>query len=210
MQSIFNKYLTKLQLPIIALTVIFLVYGFLTIRDLNNKTSDLKKQNQDLVFNINQTSSELVSLKNDVNATSNQLATAQKQISSASQTSKQAASSTFTAAPTIITKTITQTANQQVALSQATVTIENIGSFKVGIENNDTAFSVLKKAASQNGFNITYDEYSFGAFLTSIGEIKPSGNQFWAFYYNGAFSNIGASAQPIQENDNIFWQLASW
>lgn len=202
-----NKYLTKLQLPIFALAVILAIYGFLAIKDLSGKTSELKKENQNLQNNFN---TQLSNLTSKINANTTQLAGYENNINALKNKTTMPQILASTTEPAILTKVITKTETREVEKNQAVLVIENVGSFKIDIENGDTAFNVLKKAASQNGFNITYDEYSFGVFVTGIGGIKPTANQYWAFYYNGAFSNVGASAQEIKKGDTIFWQLASW
>jgi len=97
-----------------------------------------------------------------------------------------------------------------IEVKEATVKIENVGTYKIEIKSGDSAFSVLKKAASQNGFNLAYDTYDFGVFVTSIGGIKASNSQFWAFYYNGAFASVGASNQKVNQDDVISWKLQSF
>ncbi|OGD56577.1 hypothetical protein A2V71_02680 [Candidatus Berkelbacteria bacterium RBG_13_40_8] len=109
-----------------------------------------------------------------------------------------------------VTQIVTQTAIQGVEKNQAVVTIENLGSFQVDLKDNDNAFTILKRAGVENGFPIEYQEYSFGVFVTAIGGIKPVGNQYWAFYYNGKYSMVGASAQTISKNDTTFWKLESF
>lgn len=93
------------------------------------------------------------------------------------------------------------------AKEEASVTVSRLGTYKVEITSTDTAFSLLQKAGTKNGFSITYDTYSFGVFVTSIGGIKAENGKFWAFYYNGAFSSVGASAQKVTNGDTTSWKL---
>jgi hypothetical protein len=97
-----------------------------------------------------------------------------------------------------------------IEINVATIKIDNVGTYQVEIANSDTAFSILKKAAAQNDFSISYDSYDFGVFVTTIGGIKANNSQFWAFYYNGAFSSVGASDQKISQDDVISWKLQSF
>lgn len=107
-------------------------------------------------------------------------------------------------------KTITKKVYVETPKSEATLTIEGMGSYKVPVTSGDTAFTILKKAASQYGLKIAYDSYSFGVFITEIAGLKPVGNQYWAFYYNGKFSQVGAADQNISVNDTIYWRLESF
>ena len=95
-------------------------------------------------------------------------------------------------------------------VKSANVTIKGLGSYKVVLKSGDTAFSVLQRAASENKFALTFEKYDFGVFVTGIGKIVPVGNQYWAFYFNGAYSQVGASDQKVSSGDTIFWQLESF
>ncbi|MEI8061078.1 MAG: DUF4430 domain-containing protein [Candidatus Berkelbacteria bacterium] len=208
-----NKLFKSLMFPALSLLIVTLIYGGLSIASLNNQAKELKKENQARSSSLADLQNQLSQIQNKVNQTlslndnlQQSLSAAQKQISGL-----QAKPAVQTAsAPTIITKTITQTVDRLVVLNQATITIENVGSYKVDLQSGDNAFNILQRAASQNNFALKYDTYSFGVFVTGIGGIVPTGNQYWAFYYNGAFSNVGALDQPVQQGDSIFWQLASF
>ena len=208
-----NKIFKSLVFPAISILIICMIYGGLTIVNLNNKSNDLQKQNQISADNVSNLQAQLNQLQSKVDQTlslnndlQQSLSATQKQLSGLQTKSNVQTVS----APTIITKTITQTVDRPVILNQATVTIENVGSYKVDLQSGDNAFTALQRAASQNNFNLKYDTYSFGVFITNIGGIAPTGNQYWAFYYNGTFSNVGASDQPVHLGDNIVWQLASF
>ena len=218
-----KKIYLNLKFPIFAIFIIGLIYGGLTLADLKNKTTKLGKQNESLNFKIDDLSNKLTQIqgnidqaKNDSDTLSGKLVAAQKQIAylQSQTTPKQvlgdSTNNIVELKPATITKTITKTVTSEVEKNQATVTIENVGSYKVDLQSGDNAFNVLQRAAAENGFNLDYDTYSFGVFIKSIGQITPANNQYWAFYYNGAFSQVGASDQPVQKGDSIFWQLTSF
>ncbi len=219
-----KKIVKSLIFPAIAILIVAIIYAGLSIENLNNQTKVLQKQNQTITYNANSLQNTLSQLQNEVNQTKfrvNQsedlnnslkqsLAAAQKQILALQANTKTKTSANLIPEPVIITKTITQTINQPVVLNQASVIIENVGSFKVNLQAGDNAFSVLQRASNQNNFALAYDTYSFGVFITGIGGITPTGNQYWAFYYNGTFSNVGASDQPVKLDDSMVWQLASF
>ncbi len=96
------------------------------------------------------------------------------------------------------------------AKHETSVTVQGVGSYKVDVASGDTAFTVLKKASKVGGFPMEYTDYSFGTFVTSIGDTKPKANEYWAFYYNGNFSDVGASDQKISDNDTTFWRLETF
>jgi hypothetical protein len=169
------------------------------IADLEGKTEDQNNQLADYKNQLAGYQKQLTYYKS--------LASAPKEILGASISTETPA--TVAVSPTIITKTVKKYIEVP-APKQATVTVQGLGSYKVNIASGDTAFSILQKAAAQNGFGLDYDTYSFGVMITSIGGIKPVGNQFWAFYYNGQFANVGASDQKISADDATFWRLESY
>lgn len=212
-----NKIFKSLVFPAISLLLVTIIYGGLSIESLNIQTKALQKQNQDIAFNASNLENKLNQIQTEVDQANSlnsnlslNLVSAQKQIAALQAGSGNKISSSIIAQPAVITKTVTQTIDRPIILDQATVTIENVGSYKVDLQAGDNAFKVLQRAASQNNFTLKYDTYSFGVFITSIGNITPKGNQYWAFYFNGAFSQVGASDQPVAKGDSIFWQLASF
>lgn len=225
-----QKIFLNLKFPIFILVIIILIYGGLSLADLKNKTTKLQSQNESLSFktdnllskldqiqsNIEHAKSDIDQAKSDNNNLSGKLATAQKQIAYLQnqnvpkQVLGASTDNIIELKPATITKTITQTVTKEVEKNQATVAIENIGSYKVDLQSGDNAFNVLKRASEINGFSLDYDTYSFGIFIKSIGNINPQGNQYWAFYFNGTFSNVGASDQSVQKGDSVFWQLTSF
>lgn len=86
----------------------------------------------------------------------------------------------------------------------AIIKIEKVGSFQTEINENETVFSALIKTAQKNKFTIDYEEYSgTGAFIKCLAGICGNNQFFWAFYYNGQFSNLGVSLQKVNNDDKI-------
>ena len=211
-----KKILKSLIFPAISILIIAMIYAGLTIENLNNKALAAKKQNQDLSLKqsnlekqLDEIQASIIQITSDNNDLRKNLAETQKQIL-ALQNRKVRENSVSVAEPVVITKVVTQTLTQEIERNEATVIIENVGSYKINLQNGDNAFTVLERASAENGFALTYDTYPFGVFITGIGGITPTGNQYWAFYYNGAYSNVGASSQPVQKGDSIVWRLATF
>ena len=97
-----------------------------------------------------------------------------------------------------------------IILPSAQMSIEGLGSYRTNIATDETAFTLLIKTAAQNNFKINYKLYSFGAFIAGIGSINPTGNEFWALYYNGQSSQVGASQLKVKNGDNISWRIEKW
>ena len=90
--------------------------------------------------------------------------------------------------------------------------IENVGVYTVvDLETDDTAFSILLKAGQENGFSVDYQTYEgMGAFVTCISGICGHDNYYWAFYYNGGYSMVGASSQSVKDGDETAWKFESF
>lgn len=70
----------------------------------------------------------------------------------------------------------------------------------VEISNGDTAFDVIREVDDQ----LEWDSYDFGEMITGIGGVAadPESN-FWSFYVNGLFQDMGASSTEVTNGDNI-------
>lgn len=92
-----------------------------------------------------------------------------------------------------------------------TLKIAQLGSFKVDLQAQDTAFVILKRAGTENSFEVKYQWYEgLGAFIECIGGICNKDNNYWIFYYNGKYSNVGASSQPVKAGDITSWEFETW
>lgn len=218
------KIINYIKLPIFALITLMFIYGGINLVQAKNEISSLKNTKTNIVSTAEipkvETPKpiEIVKYKPVSNNSITQ-ETAQIEETPTQQTSETIAVPTpvktvkKTSGKSSSSNTVeepTPTPTPTIEIKEATIKIENIGTFKVEIQAGDSAFSILKRAASQNGFGLVYDTYDFGVFVTSINGTKASNSQFWAFYYNGAFSNVGASDQKISQDDVISWKLQSF
>ena len=207
-----KKIFKSLTFPAISILLILAIYGGLSIISLDKKASAAQSDNT----KYDQRISELEGLLGQYSDKLNQVIATNNNLSEQLAAVANSKLKTVTVATPPEIKTITQTETiyqtevKQVEKNEATVTIQNVGSYKVELEADNNAFTVLQRAAAEHGLPLTYDTYSFGVFITGIGGIVPSGNQFWSFYYNGTFSNVGASDQPVKKGDNTFWQLSTF
>lgn len=94
----------------------------------------------------------------------------------------------------------------------ATVSIQNLGDYQVEIQDDDTAFSILLRAAQKYNFTISYQDYGdMGAFINCIGGIcGGKENYYWMLYYNGRLSGVGASSLPINDRDITTWKFENY
>ncbi|PIR70989.1 MAG: hypothetical protein COU44_02125 [Candidatus Nealsonbacteria bacterium CG10_big_fil_rev_8_21_14_0_10_40_24] len=103
----------------------------------------------------------------------------------------------------------------EIPKKKATVEIAQIGSYQVELQDEDSAFSILLRAGQENNFSVKYTEYTgMGVFVDCLGGICSqnfgTGGTYWAFYYNGTYSQVGASLQPVVENDLASWKFETW
>lgn len=207
-----KKIIESLWLLLIGVILVSAIYAGLTITkevkasdDFNKNQNVLTGKIADLEGKIEGQSQTIQDLQNQL-ADVKKLASAPRQVLAASEPAPAP-----TPEPQVITKTVTKTVVvKEEPDPEASVIIEGVGSYQVDIETGDTAFDILKRAAAAYKFALEYQSYDFGVFVTAIGGVKPVGNQYWAFYYNGKYSNVGASAQAISENDTIYWKLESF
>ncbi len=93
----------------------------------------------------------------------------------------------------------------------AIVQIAQLGSFKVDLQDQDTAFTILQRAGTENSFEVKYQWYNgLGAFIDCLGGICNKSHNYWTFYYNNQYSLVGASSQPIEEGDITTWKFETW
>jgi hypothetical protein len=198
------KLFKYLQFPVFSLALILLIYGFLSINKIKSDISVLKDDNFKL-------QSKIALLENNESVGRTKIASLENQLSKVGQPSSQKIiTTTSTSTPVVTSDSVIKTIVQTNYKNQVDLTIQNVGSYKVDILDNDNAFTVLRRAAQNNNFALNFDTYSFGVFVKNIGGITPKQNEFWAFYYNAKFSNVGAGDQKVANGDSIFWQLQSF
>lgn len=194
---------------LLALFLVGLIYGGFTISSLKKQTENLEGKITALNDQVNMIEEKNgllgeknIALEKDLKSLESKLAYYRSQVNQPQILGvKTEAEKKETIQPVLTVATPAKTAS---------VIVDGLGSFKVKIASNETAFSLLQKAAKQNSFELKYDNYSFGAFVTGIGSVAIKDNQYWAFYYNGKYSNTGASAQKISKDDTTFWRLESF
>jgi len=209
-----KKFIQSVFLLIIGLSLVGVVYGGVGVIQAVRASDNASKTQQALTQELLALQDQVESQNAAIGDLQNKLSEVQKLASEPKQilgtTTAQPAPAP---APEPVVQTVTKTKTvyvKEAPKKQATVTIKGVGSFTVEITAGETAFSLLKKAAAQNGFSLDYQQYDFGVFVTAIGGIVPAGNQYWAFYFNGQYSMVGASDQPIASGDTTFWQLESF
>jgi len=91
------------------------------------------------------------------------------------------------------------------------VEIQNLANYQVELQENDTAFAVLKRASGENNFSLDWQDYGeLGVFVKCIAGICGHDNYYWAFYYNEGYALVGASSQLVKEGDLTAWKFETW
>ena len=179
-----KKILNSLAFPAVSFFLVLAIYGSLTIANLDKKAQAAKndgakydQQILQLQESINQYREKL----NEVISTNNELS---GKIANSTNQNFTTTTKEIPVQNILETKTVYQTEVREVDKNQATVTIQNVGSYTVALSGGESAFSILEKASKENSFPLKYDNYSFGVFVTGIAGIIPSGNQYWSFFYD--------------------------
>ncbi|MBM2820751.1 MAG: hypothetical protein HW405_511 [Candidatus Berkelbacteria bacterium] len=93
----------------------------------------------------------------------------------------------------------------------ATVEVQGQNIYQVELQDSDTAFSILLRSGTQYNFSVGYTDYgSLGVMVNCIGSVCAHDNYYWAFYYNNQYAQVGASSQPVKENDITSWKFETW
>lgn len=223
-----QKFFNLFWLPITALVMLAFLYGSLTILDLKNQNENFRQKQILLEVKITQLEKDfgnLVQIAGTKEEATPPKATPQAKkilalttpvptplptpLSSSSPTSTPSLTPKPTSSPTP-TNTPTPTPTPT-PIAQATVIIGNVGSFKVDSKEEDTAFSILLRAGQDNGFTVEYQIYEgLGVFITCIASICGHDSYYWAFYYNGGYSMVGASSQSVNSGDITEWKFESF
>lgn len=206
-----KKIIESLWLLLIGVILVSAIYAGITITKEVKASDDSAKTQQVLTGKIADLEGKIADQQQTINNLGIQIANVKKLAATPKQVLA-AIEPTPAPEPQVITKTVTKTVVvKEKPKPTANITIQGVGSYHVEIQTGDTAFSILQRAAVQNQFTIEYTTYEgLGVFITAIAGQKPTGNEYWAFYYNGKFSDVGASAQTISEGDTTFWRLESF
>ncbi|MCA9381941.1 DUF4430 domain-containing protein [Candidatus Dojkabacteria bacterium] len=65
-------------------------------------------------------------------------------------------------------------------------------------EDGQNALELLKSSAV-----VEYDEFQFGAFVTTINNLKADSEHYWAFYVNGEYAEKGIDSTTLNKGDEI-------
>lgn len=106
----------------------------------------------------------------------------------------------------------TQTQSQEIKLEQkiANLSIEGVGDYQVDWQENDTAWTIMLRAAAKYHFVMSYQKFAIGIYISRLGDKDTQGTYYWSLYYNNAYSMLGVSDLKIQPNDKISWKYESW
>lgn len=75
---------------------------------------------------------------------------------------------------------------------------------------NASVFDLLKKAATDNNFNLEYKDYGgdLGVLVQAIGSKAGNAktNMFWEYWVNDTHADIGASGYKLKNGDIVEWK----
>lgn len=76
--------------------------------------------------------------------------------------------------------------------------------FTIEINQELTAFDLLKRITKESGIELTTKSYSVGIFIEAIGD-KKNGDEgkYWLYYVNGEMPSVAADKKQIKPGDKI-------
>lgn len=81
---------------------------------------------------------------------------------------------------------------------------ENPQSFELEIEEETTAFDLLKEACKEVGLELDYSESDFGVMINAIGDKKGGQeDKYWLYYVNGEMPAVAADKQEVKADDKV-------
>lgn len=86
--------------------------------------------------------------------------------------------------------------------------------FKINYKNNDnkTLWQIMKDIFTKNGINVAYQDYGgdLGIFITEIeGKKNGENGNYWQYFINGKYANIGVSNYILKQGDIIEWRFTA-
>lgn len=70
----------------------------------------------------------------------------------------------------------------------------------ISVARGETAYNALTKVAT-----VESEQYAIGKFITAIAGVKPSSDEYWAFYIDGNYAQVGADGFIIEEETELLF-----
>ena len=124
--------------------------------------------------------------------------------------------------PAIVSAESTVTVNLKITAGQRTifngaVDVPENTNFKDSIGQTyyfakPTALAALLYASEKNGFFVKTTKYSFGVFVNKIANVSGTDNNYWAFYFNDEYGQVGADSQVVVNGDSVSFDytISAW
>lgn len=114
--------------------------------------------------------------------------------------------------PTLTPAPPAQTQTQETKPEQKIVnlSIQGVKDYQVDWQDNDTAWTIMLRAAAKYHFAMSYQKFAIGVYISRLGDKDAQGTYYWALYYNGSYSMQGVSDLKVQSNDTISWKYEGW
>jgi len=82
----------------------------------------------------------------------------------------------------------------------------------ITLANEATAFDLLKKITAENNIELGYKDYGgeLGVLVESINDVANNldANEFWQYWVNDEFAQVGASSYILADGDKVEWRYA--
>jgi len=82
----------------------------------------------------------------------------------------------------------------------------NSPGYTVEINEDSTAFSVLKAISDKENIPLVTQQYDFGIFVKSIGGKESGADMAWIYHVNGESGTIAADKMKVNPGDTVEWK----
>lgn len=74
----------------------------------------------------------------------------------------------------------------------------------ITVNAKTSAYDALIKVAT-----VESKQFGLGKFITTIEGVKPAANEYWAFYIDGNYAQVGADSFKIEKETELIFQIQS-
>lgn len=103
------------------------------------------------------------------------------------------------------TTQISETELQEPILVEVTVMLADgteLVNEDVMVEEGETAYDALTKLVT-----VEAEEYSIGKFITTIEGVNPEADEYWAFYIDGEYAQVGPDGFAIEDEVELLFKI---
>jgi hypothetical protein len=82
----------------------------------------------------------------------------------------------------------------------------NVSSYNLEVENEITAFDLLKNTTDKENIPLETQQYDFGVFVKSVNGLESTAEKAWIYFVNNESGTIAADQQKVNPGDVVEWK----